>query len=269
MRYRLDFCYVVACDIPEEKKELYERSGWHVVGDYNSDLVVVCTDDPDAPEIYTDPELLVKPMKKISSKLLASWLIFWLLSGWVNFGTLTTEVTLGDGGFVRYLLDFNTLYFIGLCLLSLLLFFESLYHFIGWLRVRKLVKRLKNGEELPQGERRSFRAAAGKVLCPLAVPAVILWGVHLFFIGYPIGLNSGEPVHNLSAMPIPTLRELSVKCDGRCYEYADVRHDILADVIYDYSHSYDAYFDGEPLRYDASITICVRKSLQSSLPTVL
>ena len=29
-------------------------------------------DDPDAPEIYTDPELLVKPLKKISSKLLAS-----------------------------------------------------------------------------------------------------------------------------------------------------------------------------------------------------
>lgn len=69
MRYRLDFCYVVACDIPEEKKELYDRSGWHVVGDYNSDLVVVCTDDPYAPEIYTDPELLVKPLKKISSKL--------------------------------------------------------------------------------------------------------------------------------------------------------------------------------------------------------
>ena len=134
----------------------------------------------------------------------------------MNFGTLTTEVILGNGGFVRYLLDFNTLYFIGLCLLSLLLFFESLYHFIGLLRARKLVKRLKNGEELPQGERRSFRAAAGKVLCPLAVPAVILWGVHLFFIGYPIGLNSGEP-----------------------------------------------------LRYDASIPICVRKSLQSRLPTVL
>ena len=75
----------MACDIPEEKKELYERSGWHVVGDYNSDLVVVCTDDPDAPEIYTDPELLVKPLKKISSKLLASWLIFWLLSGWLNY----------------------------------------------------------------------------------------------------------------------------------------------------------------------------------------
>ena len=66
MRYRLDFCDVVACDIPDEKKELYEQSGWQVVGDYNSDLVVVCTDAPDAPEIYTDPELLVKPLKKIT-----------------------------------------------------------------------------------------------------------------------------------------------------------------------------------------------------------
>ena len=60
MRYRLDFCDVVACDIPDEKKELYEQSGWQVVGEFKSDFVVVCTDDPDAPEIYTEPELLVK-----------------------------------------------------------------------------------------------------------------------------------------------------------------------------------------------------------------
>lgn len=212
MRYRLDFCDVVACDIPDEKKELYEQSGWQVVGDYNSDLVVVCTDEPDAPEIYTDPELLVKPLKKISDKLLASWIVFWLLSGWVDFGTLTTEVILGDSSFVRYLLDFNTLYFIGLCLLSLLLLFEAIYHFIGWLRVRKLVKKLKNGEELPRGERRSFRAAVGKILCPLAVPAVILWGVHLFFIGYPIGLNMGEPIKDLGSMPFPTPAELGIAC---------------------------------------------------------
>lgn len=46
MRYRLDFCDVVACDIPEEKKELYERSGWNVVGDFKNDCVVICTDDP-------------------------------------------------------------------------------------------------------------------------------------------------------------------------------------------------------------------------------
>lgn len=39
MRYRLDFCDVVACDIPEEKKELYERSGWNVVGDFKNDAL--------------------------------------------------------------------------------------------------------------------------------------------------------------------------------------------------------------------------------------
>ena len=68
MRYRLDFCDVVACDIPEEKKELYERSGWNVVGDFKNDCVVICTENPDAPEIYTDCELLVKPLKNIMLK---------------------------------------------------------------------------------------------------------------------------------------------------------------------------------------------------------
>ncbi len=56
-RYRLDFCDVVACDIPEEKKELYEKNGWQVVGEFKSDLIVLCTDDPEAPEIYTEHSL--------------------------------------------------------------------------------------------------------------------------------------------------------------------------------------------------------------------
>lgn len=246
MRYRLDFCDVVACDIPEEKKELYERSGWNVVGDFKNDCVVICTDDPDAPEIYTEPELLVKPLKKISDKLLASWIVFWLLSGWVDFGTLTTEVILGDSSFVRYLLDFNTLYFIGLCLLSLLLLFEAIYHFIGWLRVRKLVKKLKNGEELPRGERRSFRAAAGKLLRPLAIPAVVLFGLHLLASGYQVSLNNNEPVYDLSLTPIPTLEDLGVESgDYYTYSVAGVGHDLLADVIYGYSC--DRYMPGEPM----------------------
>ena len=46
-RYRLDFCDVVACDIPDEKKEMYEKNGWQVVGEFKSDLIVLCTDDPD------------------------------------------------------------------------------------------------------------------------------------------------------------------------------------------------------------------------------
>ena len=249
MRYRLDFCDVVACDIPDEKKELYEQSGWHVVGDYNSDLVVVCTDEPDAPEIYTDPELLVKPLKKLAGKQLACWIVFWLLSGWVDFGTLASSVILGDSSFVRYLLDFNTLYYIGLCLLSLLLLFEAIYHFIGWLRVRKLVKKLKNGEELPQGERRGFRAAVGKVLCPLAVPAVILWGVHLFFIGYPIGLNMGEPIKDIGSMPFPTPAELGIECGGSCNNYGKEHRDVLASEVAEYTHSND-YYGKDAFRYE-------------------
>ena len=48
-RYRLDFCDVSLGKIPEEKAELYERSSWRVVGELKNDLVVLTTDDPDAP----------------------------------------------------------------------------------------------------------------------------------------------------------------------------------------------------------------------------
>ena len=241
MRYRLDFCDVVACDIPEEKKELYERSGWQVVGDYNSDLVVVCTDDPDAPEIYTDPELLVKPLKNISGKQLAAWLFLWLLCINVNYGNLDSYIEVSFSGIIRYLLDFGTWYYIALRLLQLVLLFEAIFHFVSWLRLRKLIKKLKNGEELPKGEHRSFRAAVGKLLVPLAVPAVILWGVHLFFIGYPIGLNSGEPIKDIGAMPFPTPAELGIECGGSCNNYGTEHSDILASKVAEYTHSNDHY----------------------------
>ena len=48
-RYRLDFCDVSLGKIPEEKAEIYERSSWRVVGELKNDLVVLTTDDPDAP----------------------------------------------------------------------------------------------------------------------------------------------------------------------------------------------------------------------------
>ena len=121
MRYRLDCRDVVACDIPEEKKELYEQCGWQVVGDYNSDLVVVCTDDPDAPEIYTDPELLVKPLKNIMYKYIVCTLAFAVIFfiAFEHFGgTMLTFIT------ARYTLA----YYVFACLVLLLLAVETLFN---------------------------------------------------------------------------------------------------------------------------------------------
>lgn len=136
MRYRLDFCDVVACDIPDEKKELYEQSGWQVVGEFKSDFVVVCTDDPDAPEIYTEPELLVKPLKNISGRQLAAWIVFWLMYVNINYGNLDAYIEVSFSSIVRYLLDFGTWYYIALRLLQLVLLFEAIFHFVSWLRLR-------------------------------------------------------------------------------------------------------------------------------------
>lgn len=246
MRYRLDFCDVVACDIPDEKKELYEQSGWQVVGEFKSDFVVVCTDDPDAPEIYTEPELLVKPLKNISGRQLAAWIVFWLMYVNINYGNLDAYIEVSFSSIVRYLLDFGTWYYIALRLLQLVLLFEAIFHFVSWLRLRKLIKKLKNGWELPQGEHRRFRAAAGKLLRPLAIPAVVLFGLHLLASGYQVSLNNNEPVYDLSLTPIPTLEDLGVESgDYYTYSVAGVGHDLLADVIYGYSC--DRYMPGEPM----------------------
>lgn len=123
--------------------------------------------------------------------------------------------------------------------------FEAIFHFVSWRRLRKLVEKLKCGGELPQGEHRRFRTA-GKLLCPLAVPAVLLFGLHLLVGGYQVGLNNNEPVYDLSSIPIPTLEDLGMESgDYYTYSAADVRHDLLADVIYDYYC--DRYAHDEPV----------------------
>ncbi len=220
MRYRLDFCDVVACDIPDEKKgALRAKAAGRSSASLKSDFVVVCTDDPDAPEIYTEPELLVKPLKNISGRQLAAWIVFLADVCQYKLRNLDAYIEVSFSSIVRYLLDFGTWYYIALRLLQLVLLFEAIFHFVSWLRLRKLIKKLKNGWELPQGEHRRFRAAAGKLLRPLAIPAVVLFGLHLLASGYQVSLNNNEPVYDLSLTPIPTLEDLGVE-SGDYYTYS-------------------------------------------------
>ena len=79
LRYRLDFCDVSLGKIPEEKAELYERSSWRVVGELKNDLVVLATDDPDAPEIFSEPEHLINPLKRLARKHTAYWILFLIM----------------------------------------------------------------------------------------------------------------------------------------------------------------------------------------------
>lgn len=207
MRYRLDFCDVVACDIPEEKKELYERSGWNVVGDFKNDCVVICTDDPDAPEIYTDCELLVKPLKNIMLKyrIYVAALCVMLLTALVHCG-LPDSV-----GVIRFLCNITTPYLAAALVLIVLLAAEIIFGTARLIKLKAMAKRIKNGADIPNREKGAFSRAVGKVLIPLAIPITVAWAA--FMLLPDSAANSDAEITDFSALPFPTCEDLGWKCD--------------------------------------------------------
>ena len=207
MRYRLDFCDVVACDIPEEKKELYERSGWNVVGDFKNDCVVICTDDPDAPEIYTDCELLAKPLKSIISKyrIYLAALCVMLLTALVHCG-LPDSV-----GVIRFLCNITTPYLAAALVLIVLLAAEIIFGAARLIKLKAMAKRIKNGADIPNGEKGGFSRAVGKVLIPLAIPITVAWAA--FVLLHDNEADSDAEITDFSALPFPTCEDLGWKYD--------------------------------------------------------
>ena len=207
MRYRLDFCDVVACDIPEEKKELYERSGWNVVGDFKNDCVVICTDDPDAPEIYTDCELLAKPLKSIISKyrIYLAALCVMLLTALVHCG-LPNAVRV-----IRFLGYIPKPFFAAVLILLALLAAEIIFGAARLIKLKAMAKRIKNGADIPNGEKGGFSRAVGKVLIPLAIPIIVAWAA--FVLLPDSAVNSDAEITDFSALPFPTCEDLGWKYD--------------------------------------------------------
>ena len=202
MRYRLDFCDVVACDIPEEKKELYERSGWNVVGDFKNDCVVICTENPDAPELYTDCELLVKPLKY---RIYVAALCVMLLTALVHCG-LPDSV-----GVIRFLCNITTPYLAAALVLIVLLAAEIIFGAARLIKLKAIAKRIKNGADIPNGEKGGFSRAVGKVLIPLAIPITVAWAA--FMLLPNSAADSDAEITDFSALPFPTCEDLGWKCD--------------------------------------------------------
>ena len=207
MRYRLDFCDVVACDIPEEKKELYERSGWNVVSDFKNDCVVICTDDPDAPEIYTDPELLIKPLERIISKyrIYLAALCVMLLTALAHCG-LPNAVRV-----IRFLGYIPKPFFAAVLILLALLIGEIIFRAARLIKLKAMARRIKNGADIPNGEKGGFSRAVGKVLIPLAIPITVAWAA--FVLLPDNAADSDAEITDFSALPFPTCEDLGWKCD--------------------------------------------------------
>ena len=66
VRYRLEpHRRVLDDDLPQRMLELYEEFGWEFVGETNRTLLIFRTEDPNAPEPHSDPELQAKGWKQL------------------------------------------------------------------------------------------------------------------------------------------------------------------------------------------------------------
>ncbi|MGM9574817.1 MAG: DUF2812 domain-containing protein [Oscillospiraceae bacterium] len=232
-RYRLDFCDVVACDIPDEKKEMYEKNGWQVVDEFKSDLIVLCTDDPEAPEIYTEHSNLVKPLKKLAAKHKAYWILFLLMFMFSQIGGPLNVLISGKGSIVSNLINIGTAYYCLIVLMTIVLLLEFVVHLRRWRHLKKLIKDIEKGGELPTGEKYKTRFVVGSILVPLSIPIIILWGLHLIL---PYGYRTLPPVRDGTDFPFPTAEELGIECVAHNM-YASEGSDLLAGRIIRFDQS--------------------------------
>ncbi len=249
--YRLDFCDVSLGKIPEEKAELYERSSWRVVGELKNDLVVLTTDDPDAPEIFSEPEHLIKPLKRLTKKHTAYWILFLIMFLLSRVGSPFMYSMLGIDTFVGGVLEIGTAYYILLCLMAVLLLLEFIVHLRSCRHLKKLIKQIERGGELPTGERYKAKSKIGAVLIPLTIPVIILWFIHL---AVPMGVTSLHSTNDLSGLPFPTMQEINLDeynyyveglkaLDGAGLAHISERHDLLAPTIIELSQDCYSFED--------------------------
>ncbi len=249
MRYRLDFCNVVAGQIPEEKKEMYELNSWQVVGEFKNDLVVLSSDNPEAPEIYSDHSHLVKPLKSLAKKHTAYWILFLVMFLFSQVGVPINSALNDSASVVSALISYGTGYYILVCLMAVLLLFEFILHFRSCQHLKKLIRGIEKGGELPSGEKYKGKSIVGSILIPLSIPIIILWALHLVI---PTGVEHYKGLDDLSTIPFPTLAEInaddletlkSMMEDNQSapygYYYTDT--DLLAPTIIKLHQSTDFY----------------------------
>lgn len=201
------------------------------------------TDDPDAPEIFSEPEHLIKPLKRLAKKHTAYWILFLIMFMLSRVGSPFMYSMLGMATFVEGILDIGTAYYILLCLMAVLLLLEFVVHLRSCRHLKKLIKHIERGGELPTGEHYKAKSKIGAVLIPLTIPVIILWFVHL---AIPMGEVYLHGTNDLSGLPFPTMQEINIdeynyyvdglkKVEGAGLANISKSHDLLAPTMIDFS----------------------------------
>lgn len=211
---------------------------------------MLTTDDPDAPEIFSEPEHLIKPLKRLAKKHTAYWILFLIMFLLSRVGSPFIYTMLGMDTFVGGVLDIGTAYYILLLLMAVLLLLEFIVHLQSCRHLKKLIKQIERGGELPTGERYKAKSKIGAVLIPLTIPVIALWFVHL---AVPMGVTSLHGTNDLSGLPFPTMQEINTdeynyyadgvkKVQGSLADISE-RHDLLAPTVIELSQDCYSFED--------------------------
>ena len=158
LRYRLEFFKGEGPD--EEQLELYEGAGWKLVSACNGRAVFV-TGDPDAPELYSDPDSELAMLRRLRRARLADGLATALAA--LVYGVQLSGF--GRYGFYQMLAASSCIVVLAFLVLALLLC-QGVY---GIVRLSRLIGRIKRGQSVPHDTPAAGLERAQRVLC------LVLW----------------------------------------------------------------------------------------------
>lgn len=157
----------------KERNELYAQMGWRYVTQIHQLYTVYRCDDPQAPELYTDPESLALTLKKLVKRLrfalilVPLWIVFLLRDGIYQLFTEPAVIPMNIILRADLLLPFT------LVLLALI-GFEILLPIRRYVLFRRLKSQLAQGM-IPKAGKRCYQEPAGFFLSLILVAFIVFW----------------------------------------------------------------------------------------------
>lgn len=202
LRYRVEPCRRIMDDTPPQAMlDLYQDFGWHFVCDANSELLVFSTQDPEAPEPHSDPELQGALWKKLYRSKRRGFLFIFAVT--LALLVLLPVFLFGKGAPTLTLLTTTA----PILIVYLVFFLVTLPGY--WAEAQRLgliVKQLEEG--VPLDHRSAYPRRRWSEIATLVTTLVLFAAVITVQNILPLTGGGVRPLENLTAFPALSLAEV-------------------------------------------------------------
>lgn len=206
----------------KERNALYAQMGWRYVSQIHQLYTVYRCDDPQAPELYTDPESLALTLKKLVKRqrlaliLVPLWIAFLLRDGIYQLFTEPAVIPMNIILGADLLLPF-TLVLLALIGLEILLPIRRFVLF------RRLKSQLAQGM-IPKAGKRRYQEPAGFFLSLILVAFIVFWLVQSVSGRYDSqqleGLEDWDFPHITLADVLSPGQDLQLEADNGSFQHS-------------------------------------------------